>query len=192
MDGYQFIADLFKSAVSLAWPIMIFAIVYIFKEPLIKLLPYLDISYKDFKLSLRQAEQKAEALPEQKAPAQKLEESEFDKLLKVSPAAAVVQMRRELEASLMAYAEKRGMVRIPLGLHRLSRELLSHELIDQTTAEVLTDLAQTAAAASHSSSEMISESDAIRFRDVAERVIGGLNFLAAAAAMPPPGPIPQG
>ena len=194
MDGYQFTADMFKSLVSLAWPVMIFAVIYLFREPLKKLLPYLNIRYKDFQLSLQKAEQNAEALPErppEQAPEQKPDETEFDRLLKISPAAAVVAMRRRLEAALMNYAEKRGMSRIPLGLQRLSRELLSQTLIDQATAEVLTDLAQTAAAASHSSPDLISESDALRFRDVAERVISGLDFLAAVAAAPPPAPIPQ-
>jgi len=188
MDGYQFIADIFKSFVLLAWPAMIFAIVYLFRKPLAELLPYLNISYKEFKLSLQKAEQKAEALPKT---VEEAEDNEFDKLLKISAAAAVVVIRRELEASLMTYAERRGMTRIPLGLPRLSRELRKQDLIDETTFEVLDDLMNTANAAAHSSSQIISETDARRFRDVAERVMRGLDVLGAAAAMPPPGPLGQ-
>lgn len=189
MDGYQFTADMFRSLVSLAWPAAIVAIVYMFKARLTELLPFLDLRYKDFQLSLKKAEAKAETLPEVQQPAPEAEDNEFDKLLKVSPAAAVVHMRRALEQALETYAEQRGLTRIPLGLHRQSRELRRQDLIDENTAEVLLDLAKTAAAASHSSSESISKSDAERFRDVAERVMRGLEVLGAAATMPPPGPV---
>jgi Mn-dependent DtxR family transcriptional regulator len=112
------------------------------------------------------------------------EDNDFDKLLSVSRAAAVVGIRRELEASLMTYAERRGMTRIPLGWSRLSRELRKQDLIDNTTFEVLGNLISTANAAAHSSSQIISETDARRFRDVAERVMRGLDVLGAAAKVP--------
>src|ERR1044072_10045128 len=119
MTWLQFFADVIKSLTSLAWPVAIVIIVWMFRSRLTELLPFLDLSYKDFRLSLRKTEKKSEALPEPEGAKAPPEDDEFEKLLKVSPVAALTHVRQKLDGSLIAYAERRGLSRIPIGLHRL-------------------------------------------------------------------------
>ena len=187
MDWLQFIADVVKSLVSLAWPIAFVAAVYMFKDRVAELLPRLNVKYKDFQVSLTKAEVRAEALPEpQEQPESTPEDDRFNQLLEVSPAVALVYLRRELELSLQRYAERRGLRDVPT--YRLTRRLRKEGLIDDVTYDVISDLQLTASSAAHSDNE-VSKTDAVRFREVAERVMRGLDLLGTAAQMPPPAPI---
>jgi hypothetical protein len=67
VDGYQFIASLFQSLTSLAWPTALIVAVWLFRERLLSLMPLLRVKYKDFDVSFRldQTEKDAAALPPQ-------------------------------------------------------------------------------------------------------------------------------
>ena len=65
MDGYQFIAAILQSVVSLAWPAAIFGSVWLFRDKLRTLLPLLRMKYKDLDVSFRldEAEKEAAKIP---------------------------------------------------------------------------------------------------------------------------------
>src|SRR5882757_545617 len=103
MDGYQFTAAMFQSVVSLAWPASVVAAVWLFREKLTQLLPFLRLKHKETEVSFRldQAEKEAAKLPPP-APSPDLErtpeeKSKFEQVAEISPRAAILEARAELE-----------------------------------------------------------------------------------------------
>jgi len=117
MDGYQFIAAIFQSLISLAWPAALVVCVLLFREKLNALLPLLRMKYKDLDISFRldKAEEEAAALPppppDVAVPSEPTpeEESRFEQIAEISPRAAIVDLRRELEQAVVAAAEQHGL-----------------------------------------------------------------------------------
>lgn len=196
MDGYQFTAAIVHSIVSLAWPLALVAAAWMFRDKITDLLPLLRFKYKDIDVSFRldDAEKKAESLPAPAEPSEPTPEEadKFNKLLRISPRAAIMERRAELEDALVTYAVSRGLGIFRAGLLNLTRDLRRDQLIDEATSAVLDDLRVVGNRAAHDITREISESDAKRFRDLSDKVIQHLQFLTAAANMPPPGPIPHG
>jgi hypothetical protein len=200
MDGYQFIASLLQSLVSLAWPAALFACVWIFREKLNALLPLLRMKYKDFDISFyrwESAEKEVAKLsvgsdtPETKPTPE--EKSKFEQIAKLSPRAALLEMRVNLEEAVRSFAQAIGMPSTGpyLNYASLIRALRKTSLIDANTSGLLDDLRAIGNAAAHNQSDP-TEQDALRFRDMAERLIWQLEIGTGAAKMPPPGPIPPG
>jgi hypothetical protein len=201
MDGYSLIADLFKSFVTmiaaLAWPAAIFATVWLFRKRLGDLLPLLRAKYKDVEISFRlhKAEEEVKKLPP--APTSvdtgttSEEKNRFEQLARMSPRAAILEARAALEEAVKSFAGAVGVVQPPTGYANLIRLLARNELIDQNTSALLHDLRNIGNAAAHHVSNP-TEDDALRFNELAERVINQLNVTALAAKMPPPRPIPPG
>ena len=187
MDGYQFTAEIFRSIVSLAWPAAFIAAVWLFRQRLTALLPLLRLKYKDFDVSFRldQAEREAKALPVPEQPSEPTPEEadKFEKLVKVSPRAAILERRLELQDSVEAYAKS---VRMDLprqaSLLQLTRNLRKHDLIDQTTSALLDDLRVIGNSAAHDATIIVSEEDAQRFGTLADRLIQQFRISAGAAA----------
>ncbi len=190
MDGYQFIASLVQSIISLAWPVALVAAVWLFREKITELLPFLRLKYKDLDVSFRldQAEKEAKALKpaeaDDAAEPTPEETDKFMKLVRISPRAAVLERSRELENALEAFAAAVGMPTSRMrGLLDLTRELRKHGLIDQATSALLDDLRAVRNAAAHGNAAEISEQDAFRFGDLADKAIFQIRFAANAAEL---------
>src|SRR2546423_948763 len=102
MDGYALSASIIQSLVSLAWPAAIVFAVLIFRERLGRLLPLLHVKHKDWEASFRldQAEKEAAALPPQGPDVSEPtpeEKTKFEQIAELSPSAAIMDLRRELE-----------------------------------------------------------------------------------------------
>jgi hypothetical protein len=195
MDGYQLIAALFQSLVSLAWPAALVLVAMLFRGKIRELLPFLRLKYKDFDMSFRlnEAEKEAQALPAPEQPSEPTPEEtdKFERLSEVSPRAAIKERRHELEDALQNLARATGIKAINKGIVQLTRELRKAEIIDQGTSALLDDLRAIGNAAAHDVSTQITQNDAARFRSLTDRLIQQLQITAGAARMnQAPQPLP--
>lgn len=182
MDGYQFSASLFQSLTSLAWPAALFGCVWLFREKLTELLPLLRMKYKDLDVSFRMhmAEKEAEKLtvttdsPETEPTPE--EKDRFEQIARLSPRAALLEMRGNLEEAVRSFAQEAGVSNISpyMNYASLIRTLRNNDLIDANTSALLDDLRAIGNAAAHNQSDP-TEEDALRFRDLAERLIRQLD-----------------
>ena len=186
MNGYAFTASMIQSVVSLAWPAAFVIVALLFRERLRTLLPFLRVKHKDWEASFRldQAEKEAAELPPTPtdppppSPPTPEEQDRFVKLVKISPAAAVTELRRELEAAVGAVAKAHH---IPAGVSLLSmtRALRARGIIDPHTSALLDDLRSIGNQAAHASSQdrpEITKEDALRYRKLADNLIRRLEF----------------
>jgi hypothetical protein len=185
MDGYQFIASLFSSLVALAWPAALVVCVWLFRERLTTLLPLLRMKYKDLDVSFRldQAEKEAALLPfapqegaEMQATPE--ERDKFNRLVEISPRAAVLELRSELEEALRSVAQAHGIPKAGAqGAMALTRILRNTGAIDEKTSALLDDLRAIGNSAAHASQDFSMEkSDALRFRKLVDQAIRRLRF----------------
>jgi hypothetical protein len=179
-----------------AWPGAIFLIFWNFRKKLAELLPLLILKYKDWQISfgLDKAEEEAKRLPEtdeEKPTEQQEQKTARETLAKLAPRASIMQARADIEKSVDRFAEAVGLsmtaVRSP-NFSRRVRELGKNRLIDQSTVRLLNELRQIGNAATHNMSEP-TEEEALRYRDLADRIVRQFNIASAAAGMPPPGPV---
>ncbi|MEY9360914.1 hypothetical protein ABH994_003635 [Bradyrhizobium yuanmingense] len=178
MDKLQFTADLIKSIVSLGWPAAFVAAVWLFREKLTELMPLLRLRYKDLDVSFRldQAEKDASQLPTvSESPSQPTpeEKSRFEKLVQVSPRAAILEMRSDLEEALNAAYRMSDPKNAYKGasMQVMIRTLRQNNNIDEKTAGVLDDLRAIGNRAAHpTSADVFTAQDAERFRDLVRRV----------------------
>jgi hypothetical protein len=131
MDGFQFTAAIFASFVSLAWPVATVICVWLFRHQLSALLPNLRLKHKDWEISFRLDEaakvaQKLVEPPGEEAPPTPEEKQRFDEIAKLSPRAAVLEMRANLEEALRNFAEAIGMDARRQSLGMLTRKLSLH------------------------------------------------------------------
>jgi hypothetical protein len=201
MDGYRLTAEIVKAITGMiaafAWPGAIFLIFWLFRRKLIELLPLLILKYKDWQISfgLDKAEEEAKNLPPTPA-GEMIEPDEAQNrvkrnLAKLAPRGAIMQARADLEAAVNRFAEA---VKLSTGRRPLSttvNELHRNELIDRSTVNLLNDLRQLGNAAAHNISEP-TEEDALRYQELATRLIRQFDIATGAAQMPPPGPITPG
>jgi len=178
MDGYQFIAALFQSLTSLAWPLALVACVWLFREKLNTLLPLLRMKYKDLDVSFRldKAEQEAAALPPtpgetQPAPTPE-EKDKFEQIAEISPRAAILEVRSDIEEAIRSLANSVRLltpkVQSMLGLIRLLR---SRNVIDAQTSALLDDLRVVGNNAAHQPDAPFTKDEAMRYRSLADQVI---------------------
>lgn len=175
MDGYQFIAALVES---MAWPAAILGSVFMFRQKLIELLPRLQFKFKDLEANFRldQAEKDAAALPPPPLTPETLptpeEKSRFEQIAEISPRAAMLEVRTDVEEAVRTLADSAGLltprVQSTLGLTRLLR---SKEIIDHQTSALLDDLRVVGNNAAHDAQAQFSIEDAKRFRALADRAI---------------------
>jgi hypothetical protein len=190
MDGYQFSAAMFQSLVSLAWPASAVACVWLFRQQLKTLLPFLRMKYKDFDVSFRleQAEKEA-ALIQAPPPTPELEptpeeKSRFEKIVEHSPRAAILEKRAELEQVVKTAAEPFVSTSIArswktLPLTTAIRALRQQRIIDEQTSGLLDDLRVIGNRAAHSEdgSEFTKE-EAMRFGKLTDNVSGLIRMLS--------------
>jgi hypothetical protein len=159
----------------------------------------LRVKHKDWEISFRlnEAEKAAAKLPaasdSQEPPPTPEEKSRFYQIAKISPRAAILEMRATLEEAVRSFAEAIGMPNTSpyINYASLIRNLRKHDLIDANTSGLLDDLRAIGNAAAHNQSDP-TEQDALRFGELAERLTWQLGIASGAAKMPPPGPIVLG
>jgi hypothetical protein len=184
MNGYGLIAAIVQSIISLAWPAALVTIVWLFRTRLEDLLPKLQAKYKDFEISFRleQAEKEAAALPPPSTPPNPdleptpEERSRFEQIADISPRAAIMELRRELEEYLRSVAIESNITsstyQLPMSLASITRLLRNRNLIDQHTSALLDDLRVVGNTAAHGGDEtQFSKEDALRYRKLADELI---------------------
>src|SRR5262249_12013756 len=111
MDSWTFTVELMKASAAiitaLAWPAVVFGIVYLFRTGRIR------AKYGKWKLWLDKAEKTAEGLQEPPAnaiaPPTPEEEQRFSELVKESPREVILAKRTKLEEAIVSYAEAKEL-----------------------------------------------------------------------------------
>jgi hypothetical protein len=187
MDNYQFIASLVQSLVSLAWPAALVICVWLFRAKLVELLPHLQAKYKgvEFSFRLDKAEKETKALPPPVGSDSELtpeEENRFEQIAKLSPRAAILEYRAELDQAIREFAQAVGMTDTSKPLGYLISAMRENGLIDVHTSAALDDVRVLGNAAAHGDYKEISAAEASRFGELAERLIKQLRISTGAAA----------
>jgi Domain of unknown function (DUF4145) len=103
------------------------------------------------------------------------EKTRFEQIAEVSPRAAILDLRRELEQAVIAAAGRHGLQGSPskqLTLTTATRLLRNHGIIDAHTSALLNDLRSIGNAAAHGEDDFnLSKDAALRFRKLADQVI---------------------
>lgn len=185
MNGYGLAAVIIQSIASLAWPAAFVFAVWLFRQKIVQLLPLFRVKHNDWEASFRldKAEAEAAALPpaprqEPEALPTPEERSRFDELVKISPQAAIVEVRAELEAMLRSalVAQNVYVANKQVTMLAAIRALRSKGLIDDHTSAILDDLRAIGNAAAHGERDLTAN-DAVRFKKLAEDVKTRLNIL---------------
>jgi hypothetical protein len=181
MDDYQFIASLFQSIVSLAWPAAVFGSVWLFREKLTSLLPFLRVKHGKWEFSFRlgQAEKEAAALPPlpptPEAEPTPEEKKDFEEMAEISPREAILEVRSDIEETVRSLAQKAELltpkVQSVLGLTRLLR---NRNIIDAKTSSLLVDLRVLGNNAAHRPDAQFTKEEALRYRALADQAIAQL------------------
>lgn len=184
IDYYDLIASIFQSVASLGWPIAFVVVVGMFRKRIIELLPLLLVKHKDLEVSFRldQAEKEAELLPASTQTPENRptpeEISRFEQIAELSPRAAIVERRREIEEAVKHYAATRDIDTSGRSYAQIIRVLRNSEFIDSNTSALLDDLRSVGNAAAHATERDFNKEDALRFGELADRVIARLTILS--------------
>jgi hypothetical protein len=179
MDGYQFIASIVQSLVSLAWPAALVACVWLFRAKLNELLPLLKLKHGDWEASFRldDAEKEAENLP----PAPQIqptpeEQSKFDTLADHAPRAAILEARHELEDAIKRLAFLyQATDSKNVSLLNAIRAMRAKGAIDEHVSAVLDDLRAIGNRAAHDARSEFTSEEAHRYRRLVDRVIADVS-----------------
>lgn len=106
------------------------------------------------------------------------ERDKFNRLVEISPRAAVLELRSELEEALRSVAQAQGIPKAGgQGAMALTRILRNTGAIDEKTSALLDDLRAIGNSAAHASQDFSMEkSDALRFRKLVDQAIRRLRF----------------
>lgn len=165
---------------SVAWPAAIAFVVWLFRQEIVRLLPFLHVKGGDLEVSFRlaEAEKTAASLPTPQEPPQPetpVEKTQFAQLFEMSPSAAMVEIRKELEIAMRATGERAGIPDLRYSTSRnLLRALVKTGLLDASTTALIDDLLVIGNQAAHENVD-ITLSEALQYRSLADRVISVLN-----------------
>jgi len=181
MNGYGLVAVIVQSIASLAWPAALVAAVWLFRSRLAELLPLLRVKHKDWEASFRldQAEKEASELlaaPVDEASGPTPEEkSRFEQVAELSPRAAILEKRSELDEAVRSLADRHAKSDRPQTLLFRTRALRNKGVIDHQTSALLDDLRVVGNAAAHSGTDtQFTKEEAMRFGALADRTIDQL------------------
>jgi len=182
MNWLDFFASIIQSLTSLAWPAAIVICVLLFRDRLAALLPLIRVKHKDWEASFRldKAEREAERLPEPEdvPPEPTPEEIEgFEEIVRVSPRAAILELRANLEEALRNLARDAGLTNWERSsLVAILRQLRSEDKIDSHTSALLDDLRAFGNTAAHSTNIELTIEDARRYRELADKALSGIEL----------------
>jgi hypothetical protein len=191
MDGYQFAAAIFQSLVSLAWPVALVIAVALFRGRLSQLLPLLRVKHKDTEISFRldQAEQELKQIPPPEPAVPALpptpeEKTRFEQIADISPRAAILEKRSDLEQTITKLAEPYILQHSPGSgkshtLLEAIRVLRKEKIIDDKTSAVLDDLRVIGNQAAHQPEEpsVNNKVTALRFGKLVDTLLQYMQFL---------------
>lgn len=189
MNLYQFIASLIGS---LAWPIAIAFIFVLFRKELRAILPRMRVKYGEVDISVRLEEAEKEAakspvtvLAEAPTPTQE-EKEKFEKIAELSPRAAILELRNELQGTLTDFALNKGVIFKPPrnALGYMVRVLRNDAMIDAETSSILDDLRVVGNTAAHDDRADITHADAMRYKSLVEVVLGRLRAIESGEIVP--------
>jgi Domain of unknown function (DUF4145) len=175
VNGYQLIASLVQSLASLAWPLAFVTAIWLFRPKLLGLLPFLRLRYKDVDVSFRldEAEKKAELPPSTEPPIEATpeEKSTFEKISDISPRAAILDLRNDLEETVRRFWEQQVEMdhRTELAFGTILRLMYRGECLDRKTLSILENLRVIGNQAAHGTAEFTKD-DAMRYRTLVEEV----------------------
>jgi hypothetical protein len=182
--------EFFASVVSsLAWPIAIFGAVWVFRREIRPLLPRLYLKHKDTEISFRRGLEDAEKVVEQlpppspdSPPATPEETTRFERIAEISPRAALMELRMEVEEVLRREWERHAQSNRPWRTARSAREMLrqlrASGQIGSRAAALFEDILAMGNIAAHDHEAKFTKEDAMRYRDVVDRAIDLLDFNA--------------
>lgn len=147
MTWLQFIAAVIHDVLSLAWPAALVMCVWLFRQQLSTLLPNLRLKHGDWEISFRldeaaRAVQKLGAPAKNGLPPTPEEKQRFEEIAKLSPRAAILEMRANLEEAVKRFFDAAGMKspKAYINFGSLVRALRQNQLIDSTTSALIDDL----------------------------------------------------
>jgi hypothetical protein len=192
MDWLTFIATMFGSLVKLGWPAAVLGSVWIFRERIEELISFMSVRYKEIAVSFQRVEKEAaelKVLPQPEPPPTPEEDDRFAQFAEISPRAAILDFRAELEDAVIELAKpylppsKRST-----GGHSLlymTRLLRSESVVDAPTSALLDDLRAIGNKANHDASAVFTEADALRFRELGNKVMNQLLLLSGLSLLLP-------
>lgn len=193
MNLYQFIALLVQSLVSLGWPIAFVVAFWLFHKEIRSMLPRMRFKYKDVDVTFRldEAEKIVKALPAPAAdpvpvPETREEKDKFQKIAELSPRAAILELRNELEASVVLFGLHVGLnfANPRKTLTYMIRVLRGENFIDAQTSALLDDLRVIGNTAAHDDEKSITRDDAFRYKSLVETVIARFRSIEAGQIKP--------
>jgi hypothetical protein len=182
MNWLEFVASIFKSLTSLAWPAAMVICVFMFRGRIRELLPFLRLKHKDLEASfgLERAEQEAKLLPaplDQAAEPTPEEKKRFDEIARLSPRAAIIELRATLDNAVRSLATSAEFSNSQTAnLPNLIRQLRAKEKIDPPTSALLDDLRIFGNAAAHDHEREFTFEDAKRYRDLIDRALASIEW----------------
>lgn len=177
MDFFQLIASLVSS---LAWPGLLAFCLWLFREPLVSLLPRMRLMHKDWELSFKAAEETIARLPPPSVPVteEMLEKvgrtperkSGVEELIARSPRDAVLGSYSELETAIRD-AARAAEIDAPYSETppEIARNLAQKNVVDWPTLAAIESIWAIADHAKGDPSLVISKDDARRFRSLVEK-----------------------
>ncbi len=193
MNLYQFIASLVQSLVSLGWPIAFVVAVWLFRKEIRSMLPRVRFKYKDVDVTFRldEAEKVAKALPAptpDSVPVLETQEEKdkFDKIAELSPRAAMLELRNELQGVVTDFGMYKGVIFKPPRntLGYMVRVLRNQAMIDVETTKILDDLRAIGNTAAHDDRAEITRDEAMRYKALVEVVLGRLRAIQSGEIVP--------
>jgi hypothetical protein len=186
MGWLDFVASMFGSLVKLAWPAAVFGSVWLFRKRLETLLPRMRVKYGEFDLSfpLQEAERTAAQMPQigNEIEPTPEETPRLNQIAEISPRAAVLDTRVELESFLSKTVEnlkpKGGggskLTFRPNSMIESIRFLRNQGVIDHSMSLLLDELRAFGNIASHDWDAVVRIDDAIRYKRLADKVMNQL------------------
>lgn len=180
MNWLDFVASIIGSMVALAWPAAVFGSVFLFRQELRTALPKLRLKHGETEISFKldQAEQEVQQLPlevtaEDLAPTPE-EHQRFLRLAEISPRAAILDARTEIEQTAFNLLKQKGERNHSRGLLSTIRELRRLGMIDETASALLDNLRVIGNTAAHEDAE-ITSAEALRYAELANTALAVLN-----------------
>lgn len=173
MNWLEFFASVIDS---LAWPVAILLLIYLLKDNLISLVPYIQkLKYKDFELELKETKQKfAEVSVEDKDQITSLETLTLYRLAELSPRSAIVESWIDLEKAAAEIIAKRTQeepgAMTALAPQRLGSYLLKKGLISDRQFNVFNNLRELRNKSVHFNEDTITSEEAVEYVGMASKL----------------------
>jgi hypothetical protein len=202
MDWLTFFSSVIGSLVKIAWPAAVFGAVWIFRDKIEDLLPLLKLKYKDLDVSFRFDEAAKEAarltiVESGESEPTPEEKSKFEELAEISPNAAILEYRGEIETLLQDIIDtklpQQTSANVSKSSYRsrsmgeMTRILRNNNIIDSNTSALLDNLRAIGNQAAHRV-VVFNRDDALKFRDLAEKTMSTLKAIKWFEPLPPETP----